>query len=79
MDVVGNGESNSCQIGIACFDPAQEENCLEQTKYNVYNFLMLLAMENQKAAEDSHNRENINSPLNNTSFIDQACLVEMAG
>lgn len=40
---------------------------------------MLLAMENQKAAEDSHNRENINSPLNNTSFIDQACLVEMAG
>ena len=36
-------------------------------------------MENQKAAEDSHNRENINSPLNNTSFIDQACLVEMAG
>lgn len=40
---------------------------------------MLLAMENQKAAEDSHNRENINSPLNNASFIDQACLVEMAG
>ena len=40
---------------------------------------MLLAMENQKAAEDSHNRENINSSLNNTSFIDQACLVEMAG
>ena len=47
--------------------------------FNVYNFFMLLAMENQKAAEDSHNRENINSPLNNTSFIDQACLVEMAG
>ena len=40
---------------------------------------MLLAMENQKAAKDSHNRENINSPLNNTSFIDQACLVEIAG
>lgn len=40
---------------------------------------MLLAMENQKAAEDSHKRENINSPLNNASFIDQAYLVEMAG
>ena len=36
-------------------------------------------MENQKAAEDSHKRENINSPLNNASFIDQAYLVEMAG
>ena len=44
------------RLRVACFDPAQERNCVEQ-KNNVHDSWALLAIEMQKVAEDSQNKE----------------------
>ena len=45
----------SCLPGIARFDPAQEKR-----NYSERDFWTMSAIESQKAAEDSQNKENIN-------------------
>ena len=56
------------RLRVACFDPAQERNCVEQ-KNNVHDSWALLAMEMQKVAEDSQNTNLVGSLCHKHSWL----------